>query len=159
MIVSGGQTGVDRAALDAGLRLRIRIGGWCPQGRRAEDGEIPNRYPLRDTPSRAYEQRTEWNVRDSDGTLILCRGTLSGGTLLTARIADRYARPLLVVDLESDPDPERVLDWIREHAVSVLNIAGPREEKAPGIYSQALSFLLTALGSIASLASDSRESR
>ena len=140
-IVSGGQTGVDRAAWDAALALGIELGGWCPRGRRAEDGDIDGRYPLRETPSRIYSQRTEWNVRDSDATLILCRGDMTGGTRLTANIADRYGRPLLALDLDSDPDLGSVLDWLEAHRVGVLNVAGPREGGAPGIYAQSLVFL------------------
>src|SRR6266571_9073801 len=79
-IVSGGQTGVDRAALDVALELGIPCGGWCPRGRRAEDGIIPERYPLIETPTTAYPQRTERNVRDSDGTLVLTVGRADGGT-------------------------------------------------------------------------------
>jgi len=146
-IVSGGQTGVDRAALDAALELGIELGGWCPRGRRAEDGDIDERYPLRETPSRIYSQRTEWNVRDSDATLILCRGDMTGGTRLTADIADRYGRPLLILDLDSDPEPGIVFEWARERGVGVLNVAGPREEGAPGIYAQSLDVLLRLLGS------------
>lgn len=86
-LLSGGQTGVDRAALDAALALGIPCGGWCPQGRRAEDGQIPARYPLTETGSPGYRERTYLNVRDSDGTLILARGALSGGTTLTRRVA------------------------------------------------------------------------
>src|SRR5215471_7567840 len=99
-IVSGGQTGVDRAALDAALELGVPCGGWCPRGRAAEDGPIDDRYPLHETPSRDVEQRTEWNVRDSDGTLILNRGPeLTGGTLLTQRVAQRDRKPWMVIDL------------------------------------------------------------
>jgi hypothetical protein len=144
-IISGGQTGVDRAALDAAVRLGIAAGGWCPRGRRAEDGRIDGRYPLRETPSQRYGQRTEWNVRDSGGTLILCRGEFSGGTRLTAELSHRYERPLLVLDLDSDPDPDTTRKWLREHGVLVLNVAGPREEGAPGIYAQSLAFLVRLL--------------
>jgi hypothetical protein len=140
-IVSGGQTGVDRAALDAAIELGIQAGGWCPRGRRAEDGPIEGRYLLRETPSRSYSQRTEWNVRDSDATLILSRGNMSGGTRLTAQLAGRYGRPLQVLDLNTEPDPEKAREWLRVQAVRVLNIAGPREEGAPGIHAESFSFL------------------
>lgn len=144
-VVSGGQTGVDRAALDAALDLGLPVGGWCPRGRRAEDGRIDARYPLRETPSRRYPQRTEWNVRDSDGTLILCRGPLRGGTLLTAELAGRYGRPLLILDLDADSDPAAVRTWLREHAVRVLNVAGPRESGEPGIYGRSHALMLRIL--------------
>jgi Circularly permutated YpsA SLOG family len=102
-IVSGGQTGVDRAALDVALELGLECGGWCPRGRRAEDGEIPARYPLRETRSAGYPVRTERNVRDSDATLVLHEGRLGRGTALTAGCARRLGRPLLEVDLRRPP--------------------------------------------------------
>jgi hypothetical protein len=140
-IVSGGQTGVDRAALDAALVLSIPCGGWCPRGRRAEDGSLPLRYPLSETPNHAYPERTEWNVRDSDGTLILCRGRLKGGTALTARCARRYTRALLIVDLLEKPAPRAIVQWLEMNKIAVLNVAGPRESEAPGIYDRALALL------------------
>lgn len=140
-IVSGGQTGVDRAALDAALALGLRAGGWCPRGRRAEDGPIDPRYPLRETPGPDWAQRTQWNVRDSDGTLILCRGEPSGGTARTAQLAGRYARPLLVVDLDASPGSMSALHWLHSNPIRVLNVAGPRESGAPGIHAQALVWL------------------
>lgn len=140
-IVSGGQTGVDRAALDVALEAGVLCGGWCPDGRRAEDGRIDLRYPLRETPAGAYEQRTEWNVRDSEGTLILHRGRLQGGTALTQELTQRLGRPVLAVDLSTDPDPAAVSDWIRTQAISVLNVAGPRESGAPGVHAEASRFL------------------
>lgn len=148
-IVSGGQSGVDRGALDAALELGLPCGGWCPAGRRAEDGTIPERYPLRESPSSGYEQRTEWNVLDSDATLVLNRGGLSGGTLYTIQIAERAGRPLKVLELEQmDASGDReealseVLDWLIDGGVSVLNVAGPRESKAPGIQRQSRGLLV-----------------
>lgn len=140
-VVSGGQTGVDRAALDVALEIGLEIGGWCPSGRRAEDGEIPARYPLRETPSRRYAQRTAWNVRDSDATLILRRDALTGGSALTAGLAARMGRPLLVVDLSERPDPGAVRRWFEAHRVRVLNVAGPREAGCLGITELARGFL------------------
>ena len=140
-IVSGGQTGVDRAALDAALELGIPCGGWCPRGRLAEDGAIPSRYPLVETPTRRYPQRTEWNVRDSDGTLALVRGRPRGGTALTLRLAEAMGRPRQVVDLASAPEPEAVRRWIAVHAIRTLNVAGPRESEWPGIGVEAAGFL------------------
>jgi hypothetical protein len=144
-IVSGGQTGVDRAALDTALALGFPCGGWCPRGRLAEDGPIDSRYPLRETPSADYPQRTEWNVRDSDGTLILTRGRPSGGTAFTIALARRLRRPLLVLDLERGPDPAKVPRWVEEKEVAVLNVAGPRESQQPGIREEAYAFLEKAL--------------
>src|ERR1043166_1868000 len=104
-IRSGGQTGVDRAALDVALEWGVPCGGWCPRGRRAEDGPINPRYPLVETPWVGYPQRTEWNVRDSDGTLILTRGEADRGTALTIELASRYQKPCLVLALKGEPDP------------------------------------------------------
>lgn len=140
-IVSGGQSGVDRAALDAALQLGVPCGGWCPKGRLAEDGKIAAHYPLRETPTGNYQVRTDWNVRDSDATLILNLGGLEGGTALTKVLASRYGTPCMVVDLESDPDLERLLAWLEENRVSTLNIAGPRGSKRPGAYRLAFDLL------------------
>ena len=145
-IVSGGQTGVDRAALDAAFELGIPCGGWCPKGRHAEDGRIAARYTLQETPSADYSVRTEWNVRDSNGTLALVEGAPSGGTAFTIELAREYRRPLLVIDLRDRPDPARVGAWLAAEAIVVLNVAGPRESNAPGIHDRALQFLRTALG-------------
>lgn len=90
---------MDRAALDVALELNIPCGGWCPKGRRAEDGRIADKYPLEETPAADYQQRTEWNVRDTDGTLILTIGPVTGGTKLTVEFAQKHKRPCLVVDL------------------------------------------------------------
>jgi hypothetical protein len=132
-VVSGGQTGVDRAALDAAMTLGLPIGGWCPLGRRAEDGPIPDRYALHETPSADYAERTEWNVRDSDATLILHRGPMTGGTRLTAELARRLGKPLLARDLAESIDVPAIVDWLIANHVRVLNCAGPRESGAPGI--------------------------
>lgn len=148
-IVSGGQTGVDRAALDAALALGLTVGGWCPLRRRAEDGPIPGRYPLRETPAQSYAKRTAWNVRDSDATLILYRGVLIGGSARTAEHAARLGRPLLTLDLDPAPDPAVAADWVRRQGVRVLNVAGPRESGAPGVYAQALAWLRALFAALA----------
>jgi hypothetical protein len=142
-ILSGGQTGVDRAALDVALELGLACGGWCPRGRRAEDGSIPERYPLTETSSRAYPQRTKCNVLDSDGTLILTRGRPTGGTALTIKIAAEWGKPYLVMDLSRNADPELVRAWRCAHHIRILNVAGARESESPGIYDQAALFLRT----------------
>ncbi len=140
-IISGGQTGVDRAPLDAALDLGIPCGGWCPKGRRAEDGIIPAIYPLQETSSSAYPMRTEMNVQDSDGTLILTQGSLSGGTLLTLKLARKHRKPYILADLPREADASVVREWCRKNQVHILNIAGPRESESPGIYHLAVSFL------------------
>jgi hypothetical protein len=147
-IVSGGQTGVDRAALDVALELGLPCGGWCPRGRRAEDGPIDSRYPLTETPWDGYPQRTEWNVRDADGTLVLTRGTPDRGTALTVELARRRGRPHLVIDLGRSPDVEEVRAWARANQVRALNVAGPRESSCPGIHDEAAAFLRELLRSV-----------
>jgi hypothetical protein len=145
-IVSGGQTGVDRAALDAALACGMPIGGWCPAGRRAEDGAVPTRYPLRETPSRKYPQRTAWNVRDSDATLILTLRELDSGSKLTAEVAHRLGKPCVVASLNAHPDTIRLAELFPSTLDEVvLNIAGPRESRCPGIYARAFGFLVTLL--------------
>jgi hypothetical protein len=141
-IVSGGQSGVDRAALDAARALGLATGGWCPRGRIAEDGRIRRRYCLVETPSGNYPQRTEWNVRDSDATLIVNRGKLDGGTLATARLAHgRHHKPVFMIELGKRVRSERFRAWLRRHRVRVLNVAGPRESKRPGIFREARKLL------------------
>jgi len=140
-IVSGGQTGVDRAALAVALARGLDCGGWCPRGRRAEDGAIDARFPLRETPSRDYAERTEWNVRDADATLILTRGAPRGGTAFTIECARALGRPHRLVDLAADPDAAAVRGWLAELGVRVLNVAGPRESQQPGIGELARHFL------------------
>ncbi len=104
----------------------MELRGWCPAGHLAEDGVIPSRYPLVETPSQKSAQRTEWNVRDSDATLIPHRGALTGGTRLTMDLARRHGRPLLVRDLGNPVDARATADWLRVNQVRVLNCAGPR---------------------------------
>lgn len=145
-IVSGGQTGVDRAALDVAIYLEIPHGGWCPQGRRSEDGTIPLEYALRETKERDYSVRTERNVIDSDGTLILYQAKLTGGTELTFRLTKKHRRPCLCVDLAAvDESPPSLCHWIATHNIGVLNVAGPRESTTDGIGQRAESFLVNAL--------------
>jgi Circularly permutated YpsA SLOG family len=136
-VISGGQTGVDRAALDAPLELAVPCGGWCPRGRKAEDGILAAHYPLAETATEAYSERTERNVLESDGTLALVRGRPSGGTGLTIDLARQHGKPCLVVDMARAISPRIIQDWINENQIQVLNVAGPRESQAPGIYDQA----------------------
>ena len=140
-IVSGGQTGVDRAALDVAIALGISHGGWCPRGRRAEDRRIPDVYDLQETDERDYSVRTRHNVEDSDGTLILSGGTLTGGTALTRKLAKQEGSPVRVVDLRQKPDFAAVEHWVLDNRIRVLNIAGPRESQQPGICEQTREWL------------------
>jgi len=148
-IVTGGQTGVDRAGLDAAMEAGIEVGGWCPAGRLAEDGPIPDRYPLRELAMPDYAARTEKNVADSDATLVLNVGELSDGTALTTEFARLHRKPLFVLQLDRSTDPAPVTAWLRGNDVRVLNIAGPRESKRPGVYLAALAFLRSLFGTIA----------
>lgn len=146
-LISGGQTGVDRAALDLALERGIPCGGWCPKGRRAEDGPLPDRYPLVETTWWGYPQRTAWNIRDSDGTLVLLSRQPDRGTQLTIKLAERLKKPCLVVDLTAKPDVVTVRDWARTHQVRILNVAGPRASQCRGIYQRAKRFLAKLLDS------------
>jgi hypothetical protein len=141
-IISGGQTGVDRAALDAAISLAIAHGGWCPRGRLAEDGRIPDHYLLEETDSPDYPVRTERNVLDSDATLILYRLQLSGGTLLTLRLAEEHEKPYLAVDLHSPLSFAEIRRWLEAHGVQLLNVAGPRESQSAGIGEASRTFIL-----------------
>src|SRR5690348_8169358 len=131
-IVSGGQTGADRAALDWAIEHDVPHGGWCPAGRRAEDGSLDLRYRLSETESKSYRSRTVRNVRDSDATLIVNLGELEGGSRETLRIAEQRGKPVRVVQLDSSPGDELIADlraWLLDNTVRVLNVAGPRESK------------------------------
>src|SRR5581483_10843705 len=142
-VVSGGQSGVDRAALDAALELKIPCGGYVPKGRLAEDGPIPYRYPMTECESSEYRARTELNVVHSDATLILHRGPAFGGTLLTEELCRRHRKTFCAVDLDDglEPAAKKIKDFIREKSPAVLNVAGPRESNAPGIYAASLPVL------------------
>ena len=149
-IISGGQTGVDRAALDVALDAGLPCGGWCPRGRRAEDGPIAAQYPLMETDSPDCQMRTRRNVEDADSTLILTLGPLEGGTALTAAYARQSAKPLMVIDLGEQADTGSTTAWLMAEEVGVLNIAGPRASKQPAIYARAYQFLGELLGSYTS---------
>ena len=149
-IVTGGQTGVDRAALDAAMALGIEVGGWCPRGRRAVDGKIPSKYPLTETPGKSYKTRTQWNVRDSDATLIVCRDEPTGGTALTIEYCKQLDRPFEVYQLKGgevtwldgpDSYPHGLVYQLSCYPIKVLNVAGPREGRFCPIYDRAYPFL------------------
>lgn len=150
VIWSGGQTGVDRAALDVALALGMLSGGWLPHGRMAEDGPLPDRYAgMLETESARPDVRTRRNVRDSDATLIIAFGPLTGGSALTRKAAELHGKPALVVDLRSSPlddAVQRTRAWLRSLPRPLrLNVAGPRESTAPGAYDEAARFLHTLL--------------
>jgi len=126
-IISGGQTGVDRGALDACLKKNFPCGGWCPKSRLAEDGIITDKYPLKETEQNDYSFRTRQNVIESDGTLILSPQKLFGGTLLTQQLTEEYKKPVLF--LASEPNVKAVINWLIENKIGVLNVAGPRKSE------------------------------
>ncbi|MBS0317690.1 MAG: putative molybdenum carrier protein [Proteobacteria bacterium] len=135
-IISGGQTGADRGALDFAIGHGYTHGGWAPRGRIAEDGIIPARYQLTELEG-GYRRRTRRNVEDSDATLIVNLGELSGGTLATRVFAEKADKPCLVVQVDSGIAEDlaaSVAAWLRRHDVKTLNVAGPRESKRPGVY-------------------------
>jgi hypothetical protein len=151
-VVTGGQTGTDRALLDIALLLGIEHGGWCPKGRLAEDGIISSRYLLTETPDAAVEQRTEFNARDSDGTLILTFGEPTGGTLFTIECAQAHYRPYFLLDAHLSFDAKsiaKIEEWRAQHSIQILNVAGPRESLSPGlIYRRSHEILKDYLSSI-----------
>ena len=136
-IISGGQTGADRAALDAALNLNFPCGGKCPKGRAAEDGPIPDRYPLIELDSPSYPKRTRENAHDSDGTLIIYDDVLSDGTALTKTFCENMNKPFLLIDLTRTATLNALkisLDFISQEKVECLNVAGPRESNSDNIY-------------------------
>lgn len=141
-IVSGGQTGADRAGLDVAMKVGLPVGGYCPKGRLAEDGTVPEHYPLVEMTKGGYSARTERNVIESDGTLILNIGKLSGGTRLTVECARKHNKPHLVIQLDAaKPKVSTLAEWIDENNIRVLNVAGPRESKSPGVHQLACRYL------------------
>lgn len=134
-IISGGQTGADRGALDAALALEFPCGGWCPEGRRAEDGVIPATYPVVELSGAGYRKRTIRNILDSDGTVIFCHGEPVGGSLLTLKQCRSRGKLHLVVDMQAvsvGAAAAMVAQWVTEQGIALLNVAGPREGRAPG---------------------------
>ena len=133
-IYSGGQTGVDRAALDAAIEHGIPHGGWCPANRIAEDGRIDEKYQLQETSSKGYVQRTKKNIEDSEATLIIYNDSLKGGSLLTYNYAVEINKPVFLLDLSVEYNPGQINNWINDNSINLLNIAGPRESQNKGIY-------------------------
>lgn len=144
-IISGGQTGVDRGALDAAIELDIAHGGWCPKGRRAEFKTIiPEKYLLKETDSEEYSERTILNIRDSDGTFIIVPKmplAVTDGTILTIQTVKEKNKPYLIIVLSKEYNSEQLLAWVNENDIKTLNVAGPRESQAPGIYLSSFTLL------------------
>jgi hypothetical protein len=136
-IISGGQTGADRAALDVAIKLGISCGGWIPKGRITEEGPLPEEYQMQEMPTESYAARTEQNVIDSDGTLIICRGKPTGGSDYTREMALKHKKQLLHVDLNQTTSFDAaslVNSWIKLRQIKILNVAGPRASKDPNVY-------------------------
>lgn len=144
-VVSGGQSGADRAALDFALENNFETGGWIPKNRLAEDGKIPEKYPnLRETETENPGERTESNVRDSDATLILSHGDLNGGSKLTFELAEKYRKPCLHIDflkINMQTAMEKTRTWLDSNDVKVLNAAGARASEDERIYEKTKDFL------------------
>ncbi|MGD9366978.1 MAG: putative molybdenum carrier protein [Desulfobacteraceae bacterium] len=144
-IISGGQTGVDRAALDAAIRLGIPHGGWIPKGRLTEEGPLPDTYQLEEMDTESYADRTEKNVVDADGTLIISRGTPTGGTDFTRKMALKHGKQMLHIDLSLHGNPldaaSLVSSWLKMNNIEILNVAGPRASKDANIYVETLAIL------------------
>jgi len=134
-IVSGGQTGVDQGALAAALDLRTPCGGWCPAGRKSEDGTIPVIYPVEELAGADYVERTLRNVQDSDGTAIIFNGELQGGTRLTETYCEEVSKPRVLVNAAAVSETQAIaalLDFVSDNQIHVLNVAGPRASKWSG---------------------------
>lgn len=162
LIVSGGQTGVDRAALDIAIQFNIPHGGWCPYERKAEDGTISMKYYLKEAPAPTidessdpdaiYKKRTELNAKDSDGTLIILKGTPIGGTLFTIEMAKKHHKPYLIIDVSNNPNTAEITDWLIKNNIRILNVAGPRASQTENIYDAAHNLLQQLITQVLSLA-------
>ena len=143
-IISGGQTGAARAGLDAAINKRLPCGGWCPKDRKAEDGQVPKKYPLQETDSDDHSVRTEQNVKDSDGTIVFTFGEPIGGSALTIEFAEKHEKPVLQIDLSKNSKQfllDEICGWIIRNKICVINVAGSRESKNPGIYNSVYNIL------------------
>ena len=141
IITSGGQSGTDRAALDFAIKHKIPCGGWCPKGRMAEDGIIPEVYPLKETATTDHSVRTRLNIDDSDGTLIIYLNEMDEGTQNTLQYAEEAGKPVYMISEKEGPDKAGFMNWMKENNIRVLNIAGPRESSEPGIYAFAMNIM------------------
>lgn len=146
-IISGGQTGADQAALDVAIMLDISHGGWIPKGRKTEKGRLPDKYKLKEMPTSSYPKRTEQNILDSDGTLIISHGKLTGGSALTQNLSNEHNRPCLHIDLNQTIEFEAAVEisgWVMQNNIEVLNVAGPRESEDHQIYKSTMGILKSA---------------
>lgn len=149
-VISGGQTGVDRGALDAAMDVGVPVGGWCPAGRRDENGKLPQRYAfLKETPQPGYIQRTLWNIRDADVTLILHQGSMGPGTRSTQRLCREKKKEFRVVDMTESTALVVALRFYQDHQVATLNVAGPRESISPGVQERTRAFMRDLLTELA----------
>jgi hypothetical protein len=160
-IISGGQTGVDRAALDVALKHGIDAGGWCPTGRLDEFGRIPDRYPVKELESGGFIERTLQNVKDSDGTVIIYPGKLSGGTEQTVHFCVEQQRPHELIDssnVSTEKAAQLIADFVRTNKIDVLNVAGPRQSEWAKGYDYTMSIFEAFVNSIASTGGSKRRS-
>lgn len=147
-IISGGQTGADRAALDFAIKHNIPHGGWIPKGRKTEEGALPEQYQLQEMSTSSYANRTEKNILDSDGTLIVSHGKLTGGSALTRELAKKHKKPLIHIDLDKVHTSEAsylIAEWAERHHISIMNVAGARASKDSKIYQATFDLLEAAL--------------
>lgn len=145
-IISGGQTGADQAALDAAISLGLPHGGWITRGKKTETGPLPEKYRLKELASPRYRDRTEKNILSADGTLIFSFGPLTGGSALTEALTIRHDRPCLHLDLDTITSPQAISaiqDWLQEHTIHTLNVAGPRASNEPRIHEAVYTILTT----------------
>lgn len=145
-IISGGQTGADRAAIDFAIKHNLPYGGWVPKGRKTEDGTLSEIYHLQEMATGQYSKRTEKNILDSDGTLIVSHGLLTGGSALTRELAKQHRKPWIHIDLKTTPYPDAarmIREWVGRNDIKVMNVAGARGSKDPKIY-EAVAELLEA---------------
>lgn len=149
-IISGGQTGADQAGLDTAIKLNIPHGGWIPKGRRTENGLLPDKYHLEEMPTESYPKRTEKNILESDGTLIVSHGKLTGGSSLTRKLAKQHNKPWLHIDMDNlqSTDAVKILNsWLDRNNIQSLNVAGARASKDPKIHHATIALLESALNS------------
>ena len=148
-IISGGQTGADRAALDFAIKHNLPYGGWVPKGRKTEDGTLSEKYHLQEMATGQYSKRTEKNILDSDGTLIVSHGLLTGGSALTRELAKQHRKSWIHVDMKATSYPEAarmIREWVRRNGVKAMNVAGARGSKDPKIYQAVIELLKAMLG-------------